>query len=262
MKPGIYHDLPGDEYHSLPGYSSSFLKQCFKENLAKAKHSKFELSAEVEEVGHGVHTAALEGEKDLLVRGPDRRGTKEWNAAKLEAEYQGKILIKGKVLDQVRDMASALFAHPRCGEILTWEDKVCEASIFQEVDGLLCKIRPDIYSVKQRAMADVKTCQSSDPREFMRSAWSYGYQIQASFYMRIAREFGIEVDNFYFLTVEKKAPYFVHCHRLSEHALNYGYEVIERLLPIVKKAHDTDVWPTGWGNESDLDIPAWLQDET
>ena len=260
MKPGIYHDISGDDYHSRAGYSASFFKQCFKENLAKAKFNRIELTADTEEIGHGVHADVLEPDKELLVRGPDRRGTNDWKAAKEDAEWNGKILVKGQVYDQIKQMSASLKHHSRCGEILAWDDKVCEASIWHELDGLLVKIRPDLFSAKRRAIADVKTCQSSDPYEFQKTSWQLGYPIQAAFYVKIANEFGIPIDDFYFLTVEKKFPYLAHCHKLSRAALNYGLDVVDRMLPLIKEAHESDTWLTGWPDETELDLPSWVQE--
>ena len=69
-----------------------------------------------------------------------------------------------------------------------------------------------------------------------------------------------KIDDFYFLTVEKKFPYLAHCHKLSRAALDYGLGVVDRMLPLIKEAHETDTWLTGWPDETELDLPSWIQE--
>ena len=143
----------------------------------------FSLAADTEEIGNGTHADLLEPEKDLLVRGPENRRGNAWKDAKADAEAEGKILLKADVYDQVKRMSANVLRDQACAELLTAEDRICEASIFwkHERTGLEVRVRPDVYVPSLGIIGDVKTTVSSHPRKFARQSMSLGYQSRPLF---------------------------------------------------------------------------------
>lgn len=78
-----------------------------------------------------------------------------------------------------------------------------------EETGLLLKTRPDLTKIGKNVIIDIKTALDGSPQAFSKQAASLEYPIQAVLQMRglIATGQMNEVDAYYWLVAEKKAPY-------------------------------------------------------
>ena len=217
----IEYDLSNDEYHNeRPGYSSTFIKTAYLKSVYHAKNGSSSIALATADMGTAVHALTLEPEKELVRCGPETRRGNAWKEAYAEAEADGVTLLPEKEFYQAQDIAHSLLAHPEAKDILTADDKICEASIFVTHPELKLdlKIRPDIFVPSMGVMADVKTTQSSVPSQFARQVFSYGWHIQGAFYKLCAELAGWEVDSFAFLSVEKERPIprtFITCRQSS-----------------------------------------------
>ena len=257
----IEYDLSNDEYHNeRPGYSSTFIKTAYLKSVYHAKNGSSSIALATADMGTAVHALTLEPEKELVRCGPETRRGNAWKEAYAEAEADGVTLLPEKEFYQAQDIAHSLLAHPEAKDILTADDKICEASIFVTHPELKLdlKIRPDIFVPSMGVMADVKTTQSSVPSQFARQVFSYGWHIQGAFYKLCAELAGWEVDSFAFLSVEKERPYTAHVHYLSPELLDHGTHIVEATLEQIANCEFTQEWTPDWGTHSVIELPGWM----
>ena len=258
----IENDLNNEDYHTnYPEYiSATFAKKAWAEGLNHAKNSKVNLSAEIKEIGDGVHAQVLEPEKDLLVRGTNRRGTKEWKDLEANAYLDGKILLKDSVYDEVMLMAKSLQDNPACAKYLEHPERICESSVFVEHPiGVKMRCRPDLYIERHGVVCDVKTTQSVVPKKFLRDAMALGYPLQAAWYKTCLELAGLQVSQFHFLCVQKSQPYTSQLYTVSDELMQWGIQQVNKILLSIHQAQETDTWPNSWPDQVMMDLPAYLK---
>lgn len=151
---------------------------------------------------------------------------------------------------RLKGMKDRLFKHSIVSQILV--DGVAEYSgffiddMFQDVKG---KIRIDYWRKDPRFIIDYKTAASAKAREFAASAYTYGYDIQASWYVRAMKLITGEDYRFLFIVQEKEPPYAVNCFICSDDFMALGDYRVNRALNTYWKCvenpqlFNTQVWP-------------------
>lgn len=281
--PGIYENIPEEEYRAWPAWSYSILSEVQNQDscLAKAKYAiehGRDKTAAMEE-GSLFHTALLQPEilkskyqilpEDMKVR----RG-KKWDELKQENpgvsfltqhEYDGmfqdimrmsaavkeNVFVKNIMRDakfEVSAIANLSFIGPT-GEELT----------------IPLKCRCDILNENRRIIADPKKTTSALPRKFTNKAWEFGYYIQAALYTDIISQLKGEDYEFLFIVCEENPPYIVEVyngHNTSEYAgqyLDIGRKSYQCAIAILIEAKETGIWPSyGMGEILDMEIPKWV----
>ena len=117
----------------------------------------------------------------------------------------------------------------------------------------VCKSRPDIIIGNE--LWDFKTCKSADERDINKEIWSRGLYIQAAWYLRGARENGMDVTDFGFCFVEKTPPFAGRLVKLDPGYLAIGEATATRLLLEYADCKAVDMWP-GYDNIK-VEVPAW-----
>ena len=258
----IENHLSNEDYHTKYSeyFSATFGKKSWLEGLNHARNSHVNLSAEIKEIGDGVHAAVLEAEKDLLRRGTNRRGTKEWKQLEEEAYLDGKILLKDSTYDEVMLMAKSLQDNTACAQFLNHPERVNESSIFVEHPvGVKMRCRPDLYIERGGIICDVKTCQSVVPKKFLRDAMQLGYPIQAAWYKTCLELAGMQVSQFHFLCVQKSQPYTSQLYTVSADMMQWGIQQVNKIILSINEAQETDTWPNSWPDQVMMDLPAYLK---
>ena len=258
----INYDLTNEEYHTMYAeyFSASFSKKAWLEGLYHAKNSHFNISAEAKAKGDGVHAATLEAEKDLLRRGTNRRGTKEWKELEANAYLDGKILLKDSEYDEVMLMAKSLMDSPTCSKFLKHPERICESSVFAlHPSGVKMRCRPDLYIERGGIACDVKTCVSVVPKKWLRDSMALAYPIQAAWYKIVLELAGLPVNEFHFLCVQKSYPYTSQLYTVSDELMDWGIQQVNKVLLSIKEAQETNTWSTGWGDQVMMELPAYLK---
>ena len=256
----IRADLTNEQYHAHPAISSSDVKAVHSTSVLHWKHKVYKSSSAFD-LGTAVHALVLEPEADLIVRGPaDRRGNK-WTEALAKADLTGQLLLTEGDYDKARLMADALLAHP-AGQRMAGPETLNERSIFvTDPDvGIEIKCRPDSLDVGSGVIYDIKTCADASPDGFERAVQTYGYAIQAAFYLHVCKMEGLRPKRFVFACVEKEAPYAVGIHTLTQEYLDWGHSQMMLALDQIKRANDTGTFATGWPTLNVIDLPRWLRD--
>ena len=247
------------QYHATDAISSSDVKAVFGKSLAHWKHRAAFKPTIAMSIGTAVHDFCLEDGENTVRGGADRRG-KQWSDAFAEAEAHGKLLLTAGDYDLARNVADSVMFHP-AGAKMAGPDTVNEASFFAKcpMTGMDIKCRPDSYDEKSGVIFDIKTCQSSAPKDVEADIRKYNYALQASWYMYVMQNAGYKADRFCFVFVEKTAPYAVNCCELTKEYIEWADAMMHKALADIKQANDTQVWETGFSTGINaVDIPPWL----
>jgi exodeoxyribonuclease VIII len=258
MKPGIYYDLPAEEYHAQPGASYSRLKQ-----LARSPaHLKAYMDAPNEittarTIGTVVHQLVLE---------PDRP---HWWAVKPEgmsfatkegkawrAQQQATVFLSEDDWTRCRRMADNILNHPEAAPLLVGQSEV---SVFGTCEQFDLPVKCRIDKVEELALlVDIKTYDDAREHAFRQQVMSMKYYLQAAWYLDLWNAFSPDKKTgFVNIVVEDKAPHNVMVWPMAKRAIEKGREEYNRLLPIYAQCLRSGEWP-GYDNTlKELDLPAY-----
>jgi PDDEXK-like domain of unknown function (DUF3799) len=148
-----------------------------------------------------------------------------------ETQYQELQLISESIYKNT--LALQLIKNAQIEQSIYWNDLET---------GILCKCRPDI--LHNGLVVDLKTAQDGSVWSFSKAMYDYGYHIQAAMIRSALQAIkGIDVQCFWFLVIEKSAPYVVSTYKLDQSALNKGQEAFSDLLQHYKQCLEADEWP-------------------
>lgn len=113
----------------------------------------------------------------------------------------------------------------------------------------------DLHTVN---IYDLKTTKSAEPSEFVRSVVNLKYDLQAAFYVFLARNCfpGFEV-NFYFVALERKTPHGIGVFRASDQLLTEGMRKMDKGLTLWASCSELNYWPGYDPIVHDLALPQW-----
>lgn len=217
-------------------------------------------------MGTLVHTAILEPDRFdstyIIAPDMDRRtkdGKAAWEAIESEASESGKMVVKPSDLQHIRGMKESVFAH-RSGSAALKAGGLIEASLYAThlETGVLRRGRPDLIS-KGNAIIDVKTCAKNygGKAEFARSVANFRYDVQAAFYLDLAKSCGMEKEVFVFLVVEKEPPYAVAVYQLDAESVEAGRQQYLKNLQLLAECMQFDEWPAYSSEVEVLSLPKW-----
>lgn len=287
IEPGIYYDMPAEQYHAIPALSASGLKllkqspahfygQILDPNRPERRETK---SLTNGTLAHCMLLEPAEFDRRYAVvpdDAPNRPSDRQRKAAKpSEAtliaidwwdEFMrataGKTLVDGAQLAAARAQAAAVRAVPDLAALLA--DGRGEVSCFwiDEATGALCKCRPDWVSPTGDGviLVDGKTTQDASPAAFGRSVWNYAYHLQAAWYSDgWAAATAQAVHGFVFAAVESSWPHAAAPYMLGDDVLDAARRENRRLLDLYAQCIGTGHWP-GYSQEIQLiELPPWAQ---
>lgn len=265
ITPGIYHDVDFEEYLKWDAVSCSSLKALRKSPAHfKASRSSLSKSTPARKIGSAIHTSVLEPERfktDYVIAGDEIKGnSKVAKEAKAELyeKYGEDCVLNEKDYKVVTETQKALFENPDAGPMLR-AIEAPEVSIVWEFEGVICKGRID--GLCKNYIIDVKSAISAHPIEFARKMFTYGYDLQATFYLLGAKKLDMGLKDFYFLAVEKTKPYGVSVHRAQKPVHIFNLTRIKALLGLYKECLKANTWPCYDGGVYEVDLPEHLEAE-
>ncbi|OHV24959.1 hypothetical protein EOS93_25105 [Rhizobium sp. RMa-01] len=293
-QPGIYLDIPNEEYHNGEGISKSGLWTIYEKTPA---HYKFPADKEettqtkaIKAFGTAAHTAILEPNEfdKRVMKGPDDRRGNKWKDKEEEAELDGKLLLVADAFDNVLRIRDALHRDPWINGIITGGKPVVEASgyFIDPITGELCRVRPDLWREDIGVIVDVKSTESAHPDAFARSALNYGYHAQEAFYTdgwnlclearrqadiihRATYEDGDDtnyevkgaapggVQGFIFIAWEKTSPHAVAVYELPPSIVDEGRAIMRRSLDTYAECKKANHWPAYADGVQELRFKRW-----
>tara|TARA_R110002020_G_scaffold144946_1_gene318143 strand:+ start:241 stop:1026 length:786 start_codon:yes stop_codon:yes gene_type:complete len=218
-------------YSDIKFISNSMLSHLKKSPKDLARHfEKGSPETPAMVFGRAFHKAILEPEvfsdEVAIYEGKTKRG-KAWDEF-VEINNKRKRDVITKVeFEVIKGMEDALFFNKDVARLLHGKKEV--PMVWQDtLSSVWCKGKVDIINGNQ--ILDVKTTQDASLEGFRRSAYKYGYNRQAAFYMD-----GFGVSSFVFVVIEKKAPYNIGVYECSQDFIESGREEYTNLLLDYKK---------------------------
>jgi hypothetical protein len=211
--------------------------------------------------GKAAHTWFLEGEKFLStihVMSDAHPSSNAYKAEKAAALSTGKTIISADDLENLKGMCDALAAHEFAGAAfangmveptLVWRD---------EETGVWLRCRPDFLPARRLHIPDYKTAASAKPSRFIKSAYDFGYHMQAAHELDgIEAIFGEKPESFFFVAQEKKAPWLISVVTLDREAIEWGRIQNRAGISTYARCLKANRWP-GYADEVvELPLPAY-----
>lgn len=224
----IKHDLEDSEYHSIKTHlSSSMLRDFMKSPLYFYTHhiqGVQRKESKAQTFGRAVHMALLEPDKFMgrYKVQPDF-GDLRTKKAKESLENwlvdlsPGAQTITSDEFNTIEQMSNSFNRKQGLCDLL--KDTKKEVTVFFKdiTTDLKCKSRLDSVTDDLSTVFDLKTTQDASKEEFKKSIYKYGYDIQASFYLRSITnmETILVKRQFYFIAIEKEPPFEVAVYKLK-----------------------------------------------
>ncbi len=264
-----YHEMSNDDYFARDELSASDIKlllsnpYCYFHGIKKPQSKSMEF-------GEKVHKLVLESDLKVLNNGVKVVISPDFSPLTLKANKEAKALFEAEnadnyiVTQQEYDCAESLLNSQFGG--LFQEKAFVEKVYFGEIFGHKFRCKPDFFIEARGGMCiDLKTAINSSEYEFMRSAITYKYHIQAFIYSKIL---GIPMENFCFIVIENAYPYIASAYQMS-HFKDVAEREIKKALDIFKnkELYDVPVRIHGFDNEDnpiyvkELAVPSYLMIE-
>lgn len=271
-----YRNMPIDVYHKHPALSNSGIKllldcparyfyQYFSGEYTEEENPSFK-------IGKASHCYILEGEKAfteiywhnpyaeftkadnitfLMARGYDQKELNKMKAPDVKALMLENLGIEPKQielskneLNQVISLARAIKSNELAHNAFKQQGE-SEVSLFWEdkETGAMLKCRPDWLPYNLENVPDYKTTTSVEPNAFAKAFIKYGYYIQTALYRQgIKAVFDVDVENFFFVAQEKKAPCLTQVFLPDNNLLTYGEKHVKTGIHKFMECKRTGIW--------------------
>jgi len=253
----IFLDMPNETYHSANGISKSNLDKMHISPLHyKTYKDTPQEDTEALLFGRAYHTMIgqpelFDGEFAIAPK-CDRRtkqGKADYESFLLEAG--NKTILSEKDFDKLCKMKEAFYQHPIAPKLI--DGGIFETSIFWDNKDLdiRCKCRPDC--INNDYIIDFKTTESSNPDEFMKSAYKYRYYAQSDWYQEgYKAAYGKRPKGFIFIAQEKTAPFAVTVFEADWYFTKLGeIENLEDARKFSNCVHSNKFYGYGYNENSD-----------
>lgn len=274
-------DMSDVEYHRHPALSASGAKKLLAPScpaLFKYDRDHGPVFKAAFDLGHAAHAKVLgmgqplvvvkKIAKDGTVSDADDFVTVSARAHRDEIRAEGSVPVLRSQLLQVEAMAAALRQHPTASKLLDPEHGRPEVSAFwhDETFGIDRRARfdwlPDAAVDGVLQVPDFKTTTSAEPRSFARSAFNFGYDVQAVFYADAVFAAGLAEDvRFTFIAQETTPPYLVGIYELDDYALMVGRKRVNEACAIFRDCTASGDW---FGYSPDVQYlapPTWMTEQ-
>lgn len=242
--------MPFDEYRALPGHNFSSLKNLAKSPL-KYQHALQNpmQPTPAMELGSAVHCAVLEPhafqQRYGLFDGTKRGAAWEnW-----QHSNPGRIALKPDAWEDVLAMQAMV------ANVFPLRKGEAETTVTFDVFGEPCKGRIDW--LHDDYLLDLKTCADCSPTGFGNASARYMYHAQMAWYRQGVYKATGEWLDAIIVAIENKAPFECAVYRLSEEALEYGWQECEELMQKLTHCRELDHWQGAVQGVQVLDLPGW-----
>lgn len=259
---GMYEGVIDLHYHRWRVLSRTALGDFDRSpaHYRQAQEAKDEEQTRSQKVGSAFHMATLQPDEfeRWFVARPDGHPNSNAYKAKVQeirAERPFVRILRQDDLDTVRRMADAVHEHPTAGALLTGRTPELSIVWTDEEHDVRCKARIDDVS-DLGAIVDLKSCRDARPDPFGKQAWRYHYYRQV-FYLRGARQLGMDVTDLAFVACEKRPPFGIMVHEVPPDLLDLAEMEISDLMTRFAWCEKTGEWPGYDGDVHKLTLPSW-----
>lgn len=191
---------------------------------------------------------------DVDGRTKEGKAVRDWEASL--AAQQGIQFVSRSDYDAAVSIASSVRTHLGASALI--------ASGMAETAGILdgfydvnVRIKPDYRT--DSYIIDLKTTTDARQDAFVRSVVNFGYEVQAAFYVDVAQAIDGLKRDFYWVGVEKDAPYAVAVYKASDEMLERGRQQYIKAIDLYKECASLDLWPAYSQQVQTLELPGWLK---
>lgn len=256
-KPGIYKNLPYEEYDAIPAIRSTYLKK----HLLCPAATQIETEKTAALIfGNAAHTFLLEPSefKKRYAVMPDfpcpidrnERGWKMTNEYKLkkqsfEIENAGKIIITLDDFTAISTMTKNIYDHPTAKLLLEKFEPETTVVWKDRETNLLCKARIDMAPYQgMNVITDYKTCEDASEFGFRAAINRYHYDFSAAMYLEGASiAFKKEIDLAMWIAAEKSKPHRVEVHEMSAARRDRAGGLFHEALRAEAICRKNNFWP-------------------
>lgn len=293
VAPGVYFDMARETYDRIPAFSQTVLKKWLElgsipsefafwlKTRNEEKDSERELSESLL-IGSALDCFLLEREQftakfiEIPANAPKKPTSAQRNAKKPSAETieaigwwdaferqaEGKRVINSYHISVVNRMAQNLVAKDATRDIL---DNCRKAVLVAEIDGYPCKGEIDLFCEAGEHLPDLKAMEDVTPDGFSKSFRKYGYNHQATFYLKLAAAADYPKSIFDFVCVKNNQPYTVKVHSFDpyddeKHAAIYAgsWSVLSRAMRELGERLESGIWDDGLEFEKIPVASSWV----
>ncbi len=267
LPPGVYDQLPAEDYHADPALSASGMKTLLDPGcpaLYRYERDNPQPPKAIFDFGHAAHRLVLGDGAKLRVLDYDDWKTKAAQQAKKEAREEGAVPMLPHEMDKARAMAAAVRAHPLAGALFRGGRP--EVSLFfkDAATGVDLRARLDWLDTDRpgRAiMTDYKTIGTGvDLDHIERAIYDYGYQVSGVQYAAAAQALGVAGEDAVTTLVfqSKDPPFLVRVVQLPFDAIKVGRAKRRAAIELFKQCTDSGRWP-GYDEVAYAGLPPWAQ---
>jgi len=260
--PGVYDDMPAEQYHALEALSSSGIKKLLRSPAHYlVERTKRNEPTEAMRIGTAVHTLILEPHREAeVIEMPAFNARTAAGRADRDAwlaEHAGAQAFDAETLGRIRAAVAAVRAHP--GAALLLSDGRPEVSLLwhDATLGAPCKARADFLRA-DGGMVDVKTTADASPAGFRRAIGSFLYHVQAAWYFNGAEHLLNATPPYWcFVCVETDPPFGVAVYSLDSASIRAGGALCARALRTYAECIGADRWPAYVETIEPISAPRW-----
>lgn len=260
----MWRTVTDNDYHNS---FKTYLSSSDVRNLLRSPaHYRFAEPTQSEALKFGslVHALVLEpdvAEKSYRTRADVDGRTKEGKAIRenenLLAISEGVEFVSRKDWDTAQKIAASVHTHLGATSLIA--GGVAEQAGFcDEFNGINARIKPDYRT--SEIIVDLKTTQDARPDSFLRSIMTFGYCVQAAYYLDVAQAIDGEARKFFWVAVEKEPPYAVAVYEASEAMIRYGRAQYLKAIELYKECSALDIWPSYSQQIQQLTLPHWVNE--
>ena len=236
FEPGIYEDIPYEEYAEIPAFRSHDLTSAIKCVYTWKNQKPMTQSPALLE-GRVQHTVFLEHHKfddEFIIQPNVDRRTKAG-----KADYEDFLTTVGNRTPISQDLYDVCMERREIvKDHIPQEDHKVECVILFHWHGQPFKCRLDWHNNKD--VWDLKTARDASPRGFKQAINNFNYHMQAALYVDACNAAGLPAGTFNFLAQEKAHPYAYAVYSMSAESLEYGRSRNEQALDLLLKCKENN----------------------
>ena len=258
MTAAVILDMPEDEYHAHPALSQSGAKLILKApSLYRWRMDHPQADSEALDHGKAAHLLVLGVGAELVLVEADSWRTKAAQEARAEARAAGKVPLLPDQYAVIQAMADRLSEHRLAMELLSRGDP--EVSLFATDPTTGVPIRGRLDWLSPAIATDYKTTRELTPDAFKRTCATFGYHMQAAWYLDLLELVGQPREAFAFIVQAKEPPYDVFVTDLTGRAIDRGRELNARAIERFRDCTASGQWPPAVSPSAYIttDLPAW-----
>ena len=271
-EPGVYENVPHEEYHSWNAINASGLKNIAR-SPAYYKHEREHPTPPTDAMilGTAQHAALMEPDKFKKIYVPVAGGS-GLTKRKVEAEKRGQVALKDSDYQAVLDIVEAMKRHETAWGLIKAPENKIELSCVVDMAApsgavVRCRWRPDIVDPVEGLLIDLKSSAAAHRDTFPGQAQRYGYHTSAAFYWDCCdalaaydeEKYGWmrQIYAYLFIVWEKTPPHEPILYRATERFMDAGRMEYRTLLDIYARCLTKNEWPAYPLGDVPLDLPEW-----